>query len=222
MNTDFKSDDTLKQTNPFQLRSLLELFFQPKRFFSRVPHYPKWSILFSAYLLGVFSVMDRIDQKLLRADFESSASSPFIMQVVSSWVMYWAMMLVLGVISAAIVWLIYGWWFKKRLQFSGAKNADITLARQVFVLQALIYVLPSLLITLAHTFLYPNYLVAYNESMIATSVILFIFWSCWTSYRGATTVFVTNKWAIVWFLILPVIFYLLVMGVFVYLASSFQ
>lgn len=222
MNTDLKSEEIAKQTNPFQLRSLFELFFQPKRFFSRVPNYPKWSILLSAYLLGVFSVIDRIDQKLFKADFESSTSPTFITQVVSSWATYWAMVLVLGVMSAAIVWLIYGWWFKKRLQFSGAKNPDITLVRQVFVLQALIYVLPSILIALVNTFLYPNYLVAYNESMIAVSVILFIFWSCWTSYRGATTVFVTNQWSVFWFLVLPIIFYLLVMGVFVYLASSFQ
>lgn len=203
---------------PFQLSNLFRLFFQPKKFFSQSTVYHHRSIIFAVYLIGIVAVMDRVDQKLLNA--ETSGIRPLIDWITGSWLSYWLWVLVAGIISAAIAWLIQGWWYKKRLQFSGAKEADPQLARHVYVLQSLVFVLPIVITTAIQTFLYPNYLEAYNQSTILGFIpVPFLFLSCWVSYHGATQVFLTNGWAKFWFLGLPIFFYILIIGAFTALIS---
>lgn len=203
---------------PFQPKQIFSLFFQPKRFFSQSKSYHHQSIIVIAYLIGMVSVMDRIDQHLLRA--ETSNRTVFLSSAADTWSGYWLWVLGMGIISAAFAWLIQGWWYKKRLQFSGAKEADPQLARHVFVLQSLVFVLPIVLTTVIQTFLYPNYLEAYHYSTVLGLIpVPFLFWSCWVSYRGATEVFKTNGWAKLWFLGLPILFYILIIGAFTALIS---
>ncbi|WP_109439595.1 hypothetical protein [Acinetobacter haemolyticus] len=214
MNTETAVDVYDKQIiKLFQPKQLLSLFFQPKQFFLQSPHYHYKSILLIAYLIGVVGVMDRIDQQLLRAEFGSPTAMVSMIQ--ASWWNYWLWVLGLGFLGAALIWLVQGWWYKVRLQFSGATHIDPQLARQVFVLQSFVYVLPILIITLIQTKLYTNYLDAFSHSSTLSLVpIPFLFLSCWVSYRGATVVFKTNGWAKFWFLGLPVIFYLFIAGLF--------
>ncbi|USA46196.1 hypothetical protein NDN11_16090 [Acinetobacter sp. C26M] len=203
---------------PFQLNNLFRLFFQPKKFFSQSTVYHHRSIIFAAYLIGIVAVMDRVDQKLLSA--ETRGIRPLIDWITASWLSYWLWVLGIGIISAAIAWLVQGWWYKKRLQFSGAKEADPQLARHVYVLQSLVFVLPIVITTVIQTFLYPNYLEAYNYSTFLGFIpVPFLFLSCWVSYRGATQVFPTNGWAKFWFLGLPILFYILIIGAFTALIS---
>ncbi len=203
---------------PFQLSNLFRLFFQPKKFFAQSTIYHHKSIIFAAYLIGIVGVMDRVDQKLLSA--ETGGIRLLIHWVTTSWLSYWLWVLGIGVISAVIVWLIQGWWYKKRLQFSGAKEADPQLARHVYVLQSLVLVLPIIITTAIQTVLYPNYLDAYNYSTFLGFIpVPFLFLSCWVSYRGATQVFKTNGWAKFWFLGLPILFYVMIIGVFSALIS---
>ncbi|CAM4325484.1 hypothetical protein F901_01474 [Acinetobacter dispersus] len=203
---------------PLQPKQVITLFFQPKKFFSQSKNYHHQSIIFAAYLIGIVAVMDRVDQKLLSA--ETSGIRPLIDWITGSWLSYWLWVLGTGIISAVIAWLIQGWWYKKRLQFSGAKEADPQLARHVYVLQSLVFVLPIVITTAIQTFLYPNYIEAYNQSTFLGLIsVPFLFLSCWVSYRGATQVFNTNGWAKFWFLGLPILFYVLIIGVFSALIS---
>lgn len=214
MNTKLTSKPSIEDgIKPFQPRNLFHLFFQPKTFFSQPAHYHHQSIMVAAYLMGVVSVMDRIDQNLLRAD--RVTVSGMIETVTQSWLYYWLWVLGMGLLAAVIGWLIQGWWYKKRLQFSGTKDADPQLAIQVLVLQSLVYVLPIIAVTVIQTILYPNYLDAYNYSdVLALMTTPFLFLSCWVSYRGVTQVFEVNGWAKFWFLALPILMYLVVIGVF--------
>jgi len=203
---------------PFQLSNLFRLFFQPKKFFSQSRVYHHKSIIFAAYLIGIVGVMDRVDQKLLSA--ETGGIRPLIDGITGSWFSYWLWVLGIGIISAVIAWLIQGWWYKKRLQFSGAKQADPQLARHIYVLQSLVFVLPIVITTAIQTCLYPNYFAAYNYSTFLGFIpVPFLFLSCWVSYRGATQVFHTNGWAKFWFLGLPILFYILMIGAFTALIS---
>ncbi|WP_336042372.1 hypothetical protein [Acinetobacter dispersus] len=203
---------------PLQPKQVITLFFQPKKFFSQSKTYHHQSIIVIAYLIGVVTVMDRIDQQLLRA--ETTNRTSFMSSAVDSWSSYWLWVLGMGIISAAFGWLIQGWWYKKRLQFSGAKEADPQLARHVYVLQSFVFALPIVITTAIQTFLYPNYIEAYNQSTILGFIsVPFLFLSCWVSYRGATQVFHTNGWAKFWFLGLPILFYVLIIGVFSALIS---
>lgn len=210
------SDDEI--IKPLQPKQVITLFFQPKKFFSQSKNYHHQSIILIAYLIGIVAVMDRIDQQLLRA--ETTNRTSFLTSAADSWLSYWLWVLGVGIISATFAWLIQGWWYKKRLQFSGAKEADPQLARHVFVLQSLVVALPIVVTTVFQTFLYPNYFAAYNHSTFLGLIpIPFLFLSCWVSYRGATQVFNTNGWAKFWFLGLPILFYVLIVGAFSALTS---
>ena len=212
MNTELSLDkQEQKEILPFAPQNLWLLFFQPKRFFSLPPIYHHRSIMIAAYLIGVFAVMDRVDQNLLKAEIGNRTSMMF--DVTDTWWSYWLLVLVMGTISAALVWLIHGWWYQKRLQFSGVKEADPQLARHVWALQGLVAALPVIIVTMLQTLMYSDYLDAYENSLILNCVALpFMFWSCWVSYRAATLVFKTNAWAKLWFLGLPILFYLLGIG----------
>jgi hypothetical protein len=128
MSTEFSlENNNKKEILPFAPKNLWLLFFQPKKFFL-YSYLSSRSIMFAAYIIGMFSVMDRVDQNLLKAEFSNRQS--FMLDVADAWWSYW--LLVLGVQSLSVfVWLIHGWWYKKRLQFSGVKDADPQLARHV-------------------------------------------------------------------------------------------
>ncbi|MCH7308295.1 hypothetical protein MMO38_09105 [Acinetobacter sp. NIPH 1852] len=214
MNTELSLEkQEQKEILPFSPKNLWMLFLQPKTFFSLPAIYHHRSIMIAAYLIGVFSVMDRVDQKLLQAEFGNRTS--LMLDITDAWWSYWLLVLGLGTISAVIVWLIHGWWYKKRLQFSGAKDADPQLARHIWALQSLVTALPVMIVTILQTLMYSSYLDAYQNSSILNLVVIpFIFWSCWVSYRAATSVFNTNGWAKFWFLAFPITFYVLAMGLF--------
>ena len=74
----------------------------------------------------------------------------------------------------------------------------------------LVFALPVI-----QTFSYANYAEAWNANSTANMLlIVFVLWSCWTSYCAATTVFTLRKGsARFWFLILPLVFYVLALGV---------
>lgn len=217
------TEHTLEEQNteiiqPFHPKNLFNLFFKPKTFFSQSNHYHHKSIMLMAYLIGVVAVMDRIDQKLLSSELGQSSS--FTDSLTETWFAYWLWVLGMGILSAALAWVIQGWWYKTRLQFSGVRDADSQLARHVFVLQALVYVLPIIVVTLIQTFLYKNYVDAYNNStFLAVITIPFLLLSCWVSYRAATQVFNTNAWAKFWFLGMPVVFYITIGGLFAALVN---
>jgi hypothetical protein len=94
-------------------------------------------------------------------------------------------------------------------------------ARHVYAWQSAIVALPIVLITASYSFIYPNYLVAYNsETLIAYAYMALIFWSVGVSYVGVNTRFELTKWkARLWFLALPIVFYVLALGLIVGLVS---
>lgn len=213
MNTELSLDkQEQKEILPFAPQNLWLLLFQPKKFFSLAAVYHHRSIMIAAYLIGVFAVMDRVDQNLLKAEVGNRTS--MMLDVTDTWWSYWLLVLGMGAITAVFAWLIHGWWYKKRLHFSGVKDADPQLARHVWALQGLVATLPVIIVTMLQTLMYRNYLDAYQNSSILNFVALpFLFWSCWVSYRAATSVFKTNAWAKLWFLGLPIVFYILAMGI---------
>lgn len=199
-------EETIK---PFELKNLFSLFFQPKKFFSQAPSYHHQSIILITYCIGIFLVMDRIDQSLLK----DSSATGLMNTITNSWLFYWLWVLGFGMVSAAFAWLIQGWWYKKRLQWSGVKDADPQLARHVWALQSFVAAFPIILVTIFQTVLYSSYRDAYENSSILNLIALpFMFWSCWVSYRGATGVFPVNGWAKFWFFIGSMLFYLIAIG----------
>lgn len=92
-------------------------------------------------------------------------------------------------------------------------HSDLPLSpRAVFelCLKSLVYVLPILVITAVQTAMCPSYLDAWSADELLTAIVplVAVFWGCWTSHVGATTVFQLERpKAQVWFLILPALLY---------------
>jgi hypothetical protein len=195
---------------------LLELLLTPATYFaSRSFLHDQRAAMIAAYLVGVSSAIDRIDQKMIQADIKATGGAQYIVAVIAdSWISYWAMVLISGLLSAKILWHLGGWWYKKRLQWSGAEFAEPHDARRVYVFNQLVYTGPAALLAIIQTALYQNYNAAWHsDDMSGMVIVALLFWSCWTSYCGATTVFpVTKAKARIWFLILPIALYIAALG----------
>ncbi len=209
---------------PLKPSNLLNLFIRPRKFFSSQLAFEKTPyLLFVTLCFGMANVIDRIDSNLMKADYAATTSSTaeIWVGIAQSWITFWLVVLLMGAVSGFFIWLIGGWWYKMRLLWSGAHKPDKEQARYVFIYSSFIYTGPIFLTTLLYTVLYPNYLVAYAEDIIFSYIILILlFYAIFVSYQGATTVFEVVKWkARLWFVILPILFYLVLLGVIGYLFS---
>jgi hypothetical protein len=203
--------------SPLSSRKLFDLYFHPKRFFSDLSILSHRNFLMiSAMLMGIAGVRDKIDKNILKAELGHSNKSweNTASWLLTSWTSYWLAVIVMGLFFAIIMWYFGGWWYKKRLQWSGAKEASPILARRVYTMQNLIFAAPSILLLLIQTAIFDNYREAWSADEYWSSLILvFAFWSCWISYVAAITAFPTTKSkARIWFFILPILLYVILFG----------
>lgn len=211
---------------PFGPSRLLDLYIRPRKFFGNprdLDH--RGAIVTAAFLMGISGAMGRIDKKIVQSELgRASASWDRIADwMLSSWFNYWLVVLVAGAFGGVFLWYLKGWWYKKRLEWAGAQEPSLPLARRVHAMQELVMAGPAVLWTWIQTFLYANYREAWQaDELWSTSILVFVFWSCWTSYVGATTVFSLSRTkARVWFLILPAVLYLFAVGAIGFLYSYF-
>lgn len=207
-----ETPSTLEPDPPHWSLWLVYLAFRPRLFFEVfvVESSPVLTAL-TAWTFGVVAAMDRLELRSI-----TSANSPML-AVMHDWAGYWGFCAGAGVVSGALYYAIGGWWFRMRLQWSGAEGPDKLLARRVYIYSAQAYVVPYLLLTLLDTWTYPTPLAASNgDDPKYLLIIVALFWSVYVSYRGVRTVFVTKSWpARIWFLILPGILYSLVLVGFI-------
>ncbi|HVS01119.1 MAG TPA: hypothetical protein VMW27_31165 [Thermoanaerobaculia bacterium] len=204
--------------SPLSLPSLTSLLLAPTRFFAS----PAWlqktpQIFLVLWLSRIAYTLKRIDKEIFRAGISKPRPGwedlgPWLTE---SWLHYWAFALVLGALNGLIFWLLGGWWFRKRLEWSGVAQPDPALVRPVYMYQDLVASGPSVLIAIVETLVYANYAEAWNaEEVWSSTVLIFLFWSCFTSYKAAITAFgESSKWkARLWFLILPIMVYVFAIG----------
>lgn len=192
-------------------RQIAKLYFKPKVFFRDFIKLDMKYIHFATYLVAVFFVMDRIDVRILTAlssDTPNYSSYSFVLE---NWLNYWLVVIGIGGIASFIVWFFYGWWYEVRLKWSGVQKPNSILVRQVNVIQWLIVALPVVLVTIIQTFIYDNYLNTFFSDEIVSSFVISFFsiYSCWTNYLATKVLFLADKRAILWFLILPMASYVL-------------
>lgn len=200
------------------LTHLVDLFIRPKRFFqSQIALGKTPYIAMIALVVGISNIIDRIDQQLLKTQYGNSTGllGP-IGAIVDSWIAFWALLFVLGGIGAYFLWLMGGWWYNVRLEWCEAKRHEEKTGRIVYIYTSFIFALPSVLLVLGQTFFYPNYRAAFTaETLWPTALLIFPFWAVVNSYKAVNTVFEPNrKKAKIWFLILPIIVYIIAFGVF--------
>ena len=193
------------------------LFFKPSYFFSN----PGWllkapEILMVAWVSGIAYAIDQIDTRIVKTDFGSTNSTweslePWLM---GSWTNLGIFVLGYGAFSALFIWLFAGWWYRVRLGWSGAKDVAPSHARAVYVYQDLVQSAPAAILVLLLPIWYADYADYWAaEEFVSSVVMLFVVWSCVTSYKAART-FPVRAWpARFWFLILPLSIYVIALGV---------
>jgi hypothetical protein len=206
--------------SPLHPNGIRDLFFRPSRFFTErelgwSPHY-----IVAAWLVGVSSTIDRIDRNMVRADLGSPRPGQEILT--ESWVGFWLVVLLMSMIGGALIWLIGGWWYRVRLNWSGDTDSDKREARLVYIYASLVSALPSVLAVIIATVLFENYRVYWSSNEYWSALlVLFPFWSVIVSYKGVMARFkVRRVRAQLWFLWFPIIVYIFALGLIMFLYAT--
>jgi hypothetical protein len=197
------------------------LFVKPRYFFTKVfdAIAPTGATYTAAFVVGMMTVIDRIDRAVAQEAIFDTPAKPAMNSgfLTESWLYFWTIVVLGGMISGLIYWFLGGWWYRKRLEFAGAEKVDPNVARSINVWQLLVMSLPAVLFTMFDTIAYRSYLAAYVESsQIGLVLAIFPFLSIWVSYTAATTAYSLKRWpGLAWFVLLPgilyVVLYLLVL-----------
>ena len=217
---------TQKAERSFRSR-VVALFVQPSYFFASFEGLARPPLIFAATLcLGVASMVDRIEQHILRAEMGQGVSgwselSPWLLH---SWSTLWIALLVFGALNVPLFWYLGGWWYRLRLKWSGATALDSLRPRLLFVYSSLVYALPVVLVMVGETLLFPNYRLARAAEGSWTLIFVVLsFWSVVVSYCGATRTFaLTRRKALLWFLLLPWTLYAVELGLWMWLFDAFN
>lgn len=218
---------TGRNLSPLSPTRLLDLYFRPRKYFSHGGELNQQrAILVSAVLMGIAGAIGRIDTKIIQAELGHASKGWQSMSswLLSSWANYWLVVSAAGLLGAGFLWYLGGWWYKKRLQWSGEDQASAALARRVYTMQEFVVSGPTVLVALIQTLLFSDYREAWQaDEQWSSAILVFAFWSCWTSYTAATTAFRVSKIkARIWFLILPALLYVVALGVIGTLYSLFS
>jgi hypothetical protein len=204
------------EPSPFWPQHLVDLFLRPTRFFAghlalgRTPY-----VVLVTWALGMSSVIDRIDTRILQAELRNDpARWEALESLVGTWPRLWALVLGGGLVAGALAWSIGGWWCRVRLGWCGAKAPDKRLARLLLIYSSFVFAGPAVVALLVQTLLHPDYLAAYDAPLDLSLVVLpMVFWSLFTTERGALALFpVSRGRARLWFVVLPALFFFLLMG----------
>lgn len=203
----YKNNDQIR----FQWHRMLQLFFQPRDFFSSKTYlHSKYYHLVIGWIIGMSWVIKKTDAKLTQAQYGQRESlMKFLETITVPWWHYWLYITLWGMFSGWIIWLVYGWWYHQRLKWSGLEDDQKRLSRLVYISASFVAAVPTLVVAMMDTFVYENYMISMSSTRSwPLLLVIFPFWSCVVSYIGATTTFqIRKKSAIFWFLILPMLVY---------------
>jgi hypothetical protein len=200
------------EVSPYLPRNLINLFLRPTKFFTdhialgKTPFF-----LLTIFAIGAFSAIDNSERLI------GGTPSAFSRMLGGNWFAFWGYVLVLGFVIGFLVWFIGGWWYSVRLGWCGTKKYNRKKERLVYIYATLVQTLPYVLYVMCLTVIYPDgYQNALKQSgNLIPGILLLVFplWSYVVSYKGVVTVFKPKKgMAQLWFLILPILFYVLFTG----------
>lgn len=192
-----------------------KLVFHPKKFFSEdFDGKSSPFLVITIAIYGMSSAMDRLDQQFIKADYRGDLIQ---YDWLNNWPTYWLVVAVTGAIGGYIFYLIGGWFYNLRIQWSHG-TSDREKAKFLFLypefVPALIYVLDTFLYMLESSVPYDAYAELTTGQAIGLILMLgATYYSVYISYIGVTTTTdVSVQKARIWFLILPLAFYTIALG----------
>lgn len=205
-----------RQSFEFYLEGVVELLLRPERFLKAYLNTRPFGFpLLAIWIVGMGGFIDRLDARMVRADGIGSGGSMVSDMLASSWPSFWLSVAVIGLFSGLFIWLIMGWWYQIRLQLSGAADPDPKEARLVLIHARLVASVPIIFTTLLQMPFHASYEAMSGSDSVALVWFTAPVWSIFVGYRGAIGCFdVDPKKARFWFLILPLVFLVGLIGVF--------
>ena len=199
------------------LHRFTQLFISPRAFFARSDFGSRSiELAFVLYVVGIAAVINRIDAKMTRSEFApATATNQALSWIAESWSHYWLALAIIGVLGMVILWYVGGFWYALRLRWAGASDVTATVARRLYVYQEFVAAFPVVLVAVAQTIMFSAYGEAWQaDEYWSLTPYAFALLSCWTSYAAATTSFSLRPLpALFWFAILPLLIYLVALGV---------
>lgn len=201
-----------KGISPYWPNHLIDIFIDPKQFFSPKAALGKPVYLVIAVLLtGLSAGISRIDQLLLETELGSEQNYwQELGPLLQSWPNFWITGLMGSAIVGALLWLVEGWIFRVRIKLSGDLDPDPQLARIVYIYSFLVRAIPHILLILFWTVTRSHYQAAYTQGMALTLLLTsaFSFGELLSAYTGVVTLFsVERDRARLWFVIAPAVVY---------------
>ncbi|MEZ6318703.1 MAG: Yip1 family protein [Phycisphaerales bacterium] len=125
------------------------------------------------------------------------------------WSVYWGVVIGASVCAGVGLVAIMGGWYWLRLLMCGVVRPRFGAALRLMGLSSVVETVPALCIAATQVAMFDSpRACAEDDSWVGIAVavvmLLFVFWSTWTSYRGVTSVFRPKRVpTLIWYLILP-------------------
>ena len=210
------SGRTVREVASLTPADYVQLFVRPRRFFKGAAALASGrKHRFIAWLGGVAYSIDRMEGTFTKAEAGQFLflAEKITLAACQTWFGFWLFHALVGIVAGWILWFLAGWWYRMRLEFSGAVAPDARLVRAVCGYQRLVCAIPAIVVAGAYTSLFESYAHSRPDQVGAIITGAFILWSCVVSYIGAITTFAVSRWwAALWFLVTPLAWYALVMA----------
>ncbi|MCK5882919.1 MAG: hypothetical protein KAG61_04460 [Bacteriovoracaceae bacterium] len=178
---------------------LAALFLRPSTFFSNTAlRNTEIPLGACAYLVGVAGALEKVTQQ----------TSGFF---VESWFGAFLAAILGGAFATILTWTVHSWFYKVRLHWSGAGEADIEDGRELFVYSTLVSAAPYIFMVIVEAVMYKSPIVAESAPLPPSGFIGLIClpWAVTVSYKGVRARFEqVSPWrARIWFIAAPALFY---------------
>ena len=200
-----------------------ELFLKPKLFFKKYLRNSESQPAYYNIAIAIFCIgygIDRLDQQLMKFDLRGNLDEAGLL---NNWIVYWVVAILGGFIGGYILYLIGGWFFNVRLKWSKG-TGDIEKSRYIYLYSGVVSFAVIILATLLSMTFNNKPYISESESFLwdlisAVLLLFFIFYSVYVSYTGVRAITDAEKVrSRIWFLIIPMVFY---MGMYITVFTFF-
>ncbi len=189
------------------LPQFLQLALQPAYFFrAGIPALSGAALVLLTWGMGALKIMDYTDAQMYKKNVGLDFN--LLQAVQNNWLPYWAWVTGAGLLAGIGVWTIGFWWYKKRLQWSGASVVDAQRLRRIYVLSEAWVLIAVVSYTLLSTLRYDNINAAWIGDHGASTALIgtAYFFSLYVSYFAVTAAFPVRRGrALFWFFFFPLL-----------------